>query len=100
MYREQPDIAKKLLRAHIKAMQFAVDSPDVSMSIFANMSGKSIDVVEESWKNMIYDVNVDTASMKTFVSYLIEQEIITESIPDIDEFVDSAVDQSLLQEVL
>ncbi len=81
-------------------MQLVASSPDVSQGIFANMTGKSVDVVKESWKRMIYDLNVDTTSMKTFVNFLVEQDIITEEVPDVDKFVESAVDQSLLKEVV
>jgi len=100
MFREQPDLAKKLVKIHLKAMKYVTERPNDAMAIFANRTGKALDVVQESWKRMIWDYNVNTASMKSFVSYLIQEKKILEAdVPDVDDFIANAVDTNLLGEV-
>lgn len=101
IFREQTDLAKKLLKVHVKAMNFAMNNPEDAMKIFADMTGKSIDVVRESWKRMVWDYYVNMTSMKIFVHYLIEQgKIDPGDVPNVDEFINTAVDQNLLREVV
>jgi len=100
IFREQPDLTKKLIKAHVKAMNFAKNNPDDAMKIFANMTGKSMEVVKESWKRMVWDYNVNVTSMKIFVDYLIDQgKIDPKDIPNVDDFLNSLVDQELLKQV-
>jgi len=100
MFREQPDLAKKLIKIHLKAMKYVTQQPDDAMAIFANRTGKTLDVVQESWKRMIWDYNVNTTSMKTFVNYLIQKDkIASTNVPDVDDFINNAVDMKLLAEV-
>jgi len=100
MFREQPDLAKKLIKIHLKAMKFVTEQPNEAMNIFANRTGKTLDVVQESWKRMIWDYNVNSASMKSFVSYLIQQnKILITDVPNEDDFINNAVDTQLLAEV-
>jgi len=100
IFKEQPDLAKKLIKAHVKAMNFAKNNPDDAMEIFADMTGKSMEVVKESWKRMVWDYNVNITSMKIFVDYLTDQgKINPKDIPNVDEFLNSLVDQELLKQV-
>jgi len=100
MFREQPDLAKKLVKIHVKAMKYVTERPGDAKAIFANRTGKTLDVVEESWKRMVWDTNLNITSMKLFVTYLIQQEKIQPTdVPDIDNFVNNAVDTKLLTEV-
>jgi NitT/TauT family transport system substrate-binding protein len=100
MFREQPDLAKKLIKIHVEAMEYVTERPNDAMAIFANRTGKALDVVQESWNRMIWDYNVDTESMKTFVTYLIQQgKILATDVPNVDDFVNAAVDRELLTEV-
>jgi len=100
MFREQPEIAKKLLKIHFRAMKYVTERPNDAMKIFADRTGKSIEVVQESWKRMIWEYRLNTTSMKTFTSYLIEQNKIASSdVPDIDQFINNAIDTQLLAEV-
>jgi NitT/TauT family transport system substrate-binding protein len=100
MLREQTDLAKKLIKIHLKATKFVTEQPNDAMAIFANRTGKTLDVVQESWNRMKWDYNVNTASMKSFVTYLIrENKILETDVPDVDEFVNNAVDAKLLSEV-
>jgi len=100
IFREQRDLAKRLLRVHVKAMRYVMDHPSDAMEIFANRTGKAINVVQESWQRMIWDDHLNTASMKTFVSYLIEQEKINAAdVQNIEDFVNAAIDQQLLTEL-
>jgi len=100
MFREQPGLAKKLIKIHLKAMKYVTQQPDDAMAIFANRTGKTLDVVQESWKRMIWDYNVNTTSMKSFVNYLIQQDKIQSTdVPNVDDFINDAVDTKLLGEV-
>jgi NitT/TauT family transport system substrate-binding protein len=100
MFREQPDLVKKLIKVHLKAMKFISERPDDAMKIFADRTGKDLAVVQESWKRMKWDSHLNITSMKTFVDYLIEQgKISSDDVPNIDEFINTAIDQQLLTEV-
>lgn len=100
MFREQPDLAKKLIKIHLKAMKYVTQQHNDAMAIFANRTGKTLDVVQESWKRMIWDYNVNTSSMKSFVNYLIQQgKIQSTDVPNVDDFINAAVDRELLAEV-
>jgi len=100
MLREQPDIARKLVKIHLRAMKYVTERPNDAMEIFADRTGKSLEVVQESWKRMIWDYHPNITSMKTFVSYLIEQKKIASSdVQDVDQFVNNAVDTQILTEV-
>jgi len=100
MFREQPELARKLIKIHLKAMKFVTERPNDAMAIFANRTGKTLDIVQESWKRMIWDYHLNTASMKSFVTYLIQQDKIQSTdVPNIDNFINNAVDTKLLAEV-
>jgi len=100
MFREQPDFTKKLIKIHLKAMQYVTQRPNDAMAIFANRTGKTLDIVQESWKTMIWDYNLNITSMKSFVNYLIQQgKIQSTDVPNIDDFINAAVDRELLAEV-
>jgi len=100
IFREQPSLARKLIKVHIKAMELVMNSPKDAMGIFANMTGKSMSVVEESWKRMVWDYHVNTTSMEIFTAYLIEQEKVKpEDVPDVEAFISAAVDQKLLSDI-
>jgi len=100
MFREQPDLAKKLIKIHLKAMKYVTERPNDAMAIFANRTGKTLAIVQESWKRMIWDYHLNTASMKSFVTYLIQQhKIQSTEVPNVDDFINSAVDTKLLAEV-
>lgn len=91
IYREQPDLLKKLLKVHIRAIKFITDNGTDSMRIFSDATGKPMEVVEKAWKNIIWDYNPNVESMKVFVGYLIEQgKISAEDVPDVDKFIEAA----------
>jgi len=100
IFREQPEMAKKLIKIHLRAMKYIEERPNDAMAIFANRTGKSPDVVQESWERMIWDYHLNTTSMKTFVSFLIQQDKIQSTdVPNIDEFINNAIDKQFLAEV-
>jgi len=100
VFREQPDLAKKLIRIHLRAMKYVTERPNDAMKIFADRTGKPMDVVQESWERMIWDYHVNTTSVKTFVNYLLEQGKIADTdVPNVDQFVTNAIDTQLLAEV-
>jgi len=100
MLREQPDLAKKLIKIHLKAMKYVTEHPNEAMAIFANRTGKTLDIVQESWKRMIWDHQPNTASMISFVTYLMQQnKILPADVPNVDDFINNAVDTKLLAEV-
>jgi NitT/TauT family transport system substrate-binding protein len=100
MFREQPDLVKKLIKVHLKSMKFVSERPSDAMKIFAERTGKDLAVVQESWERMKWDSHLNITSMKTFVDYLIKQgKISSGDVQNIDEFINEAVDQQLLKEV-
>jgi NitT/TauT family transport system substrate-binding protein len=103
IYREQPDLLKKLIKVHIKAMNFIVNNGADAMKIFSNMTGKPMEIIENSWERMVWDYHPNIESMKAFVGYLIEQgKISPEDVPDVDKFISEAFPadlQNLLEEM-
>jgi NitT/TauT family transport system substrate-binding protein len=103
IYREQPDLLKKLIKVHIKAMKFIVSNGADAMKIFSNLTGKPVEIIENSWGRMVWDYHPNIESMKAFVGYLIEQgKINPEDVPDIDKFISEAFPadlQNLLEEM-
>jgi len=100
VFRERRDLAKRLIKIHLRAMKFVFEQADKAQQIFANRTGKAIDVVKESWKRMIWDYNLNVTSMKTFVNYLLERGTIKSTdVPNVDDFINTAVDWQLLKEV-
>ena len=103
IYREQPDLLKKLIKVHIKAMRFIISNGTDAMKIFSNMTGKPMEIIENSWERMVWDYHPNIESMKAFVGYLIEQgKIRPEDVPDIDKFISEAFPadlQNLLEEM-
>jgi len=100
MFSETPDIVKKLIRSHIRAAKVAIEQPDDAMNIFADKTGKSLDVVKEAWKRMIWDYHVNEESVKVLVNYLIEQgKVNAADVPDVEKFVSETIDSKLLTEV-
>jgi len=98
--REQRDLAKRLIRIHLRAMEFASEQAETAQQIFANRTGKALNVVQESWERMIWDYNLNVTSMKTFVNYLLEQgKINPADVPNVDDFINASIDQTLLAEV-
>jgi NitT/TauT family transport system substrate-binding protein len=103
IYREQPDLLKKLIKVHIKAMKFIVNNGADAMKIFSNMTGKPMEIIENSWERMVWDYHPNIESMKAFVGYLVEQgKIRPEDVPDVDKFISEVFPaglQNLLEEM-
>lgn len=91
IYREQPDLLKKLIKVHVRAMNFINSNSEDSMKIFSNATGKSMEIIESAWGSMIWNYYPNVESMKLFVKYLIEQgKISANDVPDIDMFINNA----------
>ena len=100
MFREQKDLVKKLIGIHVRAMKFVSQQPSDAMKIFSDRTGKTMDIVQESWQRMIWNYHLNITSMKTFVNHLIQRgKILPGHVPNVDEFVNNAVDLQLLAEV-
>ena len=100
LFREKPNVVKRLIRAHLKGLKLAIEKPDEAIQIFADMTGKTVDVTREAWKRMIWDSHLNVDSMKTLVNYLLEQgKVLPEEVPDVDKFMSNVVDTTLLAEV-
>ncbi|MEM2917338.1 MAG: ABC transporter substrate-binding protein [Candidatus Bathyarchaeia archaeon] len=100
IFREQPDLAKRLVRVHVKAMKYVVENPEDAQKIFAERTGKSLNVVQESWKRMIWDYHLNVTSIETFANYLIEQsKIESADVPNVKQFIENMIDTQVLAEV-
>ncbi|RLG92718.1 MAG: hypothetical protein DRO36_00785 [Candidatus Hecatellales archaeon] len=100
LLKEKPEIAKKLVRVHVKAMRFIRENPEEAKKIFSEMTGKPLNVVDECWGRMVWDYHVNVKSIKIFVPFLIEQgKVSARDISDVDRFVESLVNTKLLAEV-
>jgi len=100
LFREQRDLVKRLIKVHLKAMKFALNQASDAQQIFANRTGKTMDIVQESWKRMIWEYRLNTTSMETFVDYLLQQGRINPAdVPNVSDFINAAIDQQVLAEV-
>lgn len=100
IFREQPALAKRLVKVHFKAMKYVVEHPEDAEKIFAERTGKSMDVVQESWKRMIWDYHLNVTSINSFAKYLIEQhKIESADVPNVEQFIEDIIDTQILAEV-
>lgn len=99
LLREDRNLALSIVRAHVKAMRVIRENENRAMEIFSSRTGKSTAVVQESWKRMVWNVNPDVESIKAFTRLLIETGTIT-GVENVDAFVKSALDLTLLEEAL
>lgn len=99
--REDRDLAVGLVRAHVRGMRFVMERENDAMKIFIDRTGESEKIVRESWKRMVWGYTLDIDSMKTFTKWLIDAgKIEAGAVPDVDAFVEDAVDLTLLTEAL
>jgi len=96
IYREQPDLLKKLVNVHIKAIRYIVSNRTDAMKIFSEMTGKPLEIIEGSWDRIIWDYRPNIESIRAFINYLIEQgKIKAEDILDVNKFLNELIPADL-----
>lgn len=99
LLREHRGLALSIVRAHVKAMEVVRENENRAMQIFSSRTGKSMAVVQESWKRMVWDPTPDVPSIKTFAEALVRAGKIT-GVENVDALVENALDLTLLEEAL
>jgi len=97
LLRKDRRLALSLVRAHLKAMQVVEDNENLAMHIFSSRTGKSMNVVQESWKRMVWDPTPNEESIRIFTRTLLEAGKIT-GVENVEAFVRDALDLTLLEE--
>jgi NitT/TauT family transport system substrate-binding protein len=97
LLREDRRLALSLLKAHLRAMEVVVENENRAMQIFSSRTGKSMDVIRESWKRMVWDPTPNEESIRIFAQTLIQAGKIT-GVENVEAFVKSALDLTLLEE--
>jgi len=102
LYNERPDIVKKLVRVHARALNYTEENPDDAKQLLASITGKTIAVIQNAWPRMVWGYHVNTTSMETLANAMIARGLIEpEYVPsDVHAFVTGLVDESVLNTVL
>jgi NitT/TauT family transport system substrate-binding protein len=99
LLREDRRLALSLVKAHLRAMEVVVENENRAMQIFSSRTGKSLSVIQESWKRMVWDPTPNEESIRIFTRALLEAGKIT-GVENVEAFVRNALDLTLLEEAL
>ncbi len=97
LLRKDRRLALSLVRAHLRAMRVVEENENLAMQIFFSRTGKSMGVIQESWKRMVWDPTPNEESILTFARLLIQAGKIT-GVENVEAFVRKALDLTLLEE--
>ncbi|MCP8310845.1 MAG: ABC transporter substrate-binding protein [Candidatus Methylarchaceae archaeon HK01M] len=101
LYDERPEIVKKLLKVHVKGLNYIQENSTDAIQSFASLTGRDVDVCQECWQRMVWGYHVNRESMITFTDAMIDQgKISAEDVPDATAFVNDLIDEILLNEVI
>ncbi|MCP8323060.1 MAG: ABC transporter substrate-binding protein [Candidatus Methylarchaceae archaeon HK02M2] len=101
LYDERPDIVKKLVKVHVKGLNYIQENSTEAIQLFVSLTGRDIEVCQESWPRMVWGYSVNTESMITFTNAMKDRDMISaEDITDAETFVDGLIDETILNEVL
>jgi len=90
---EHPDIVTKVVNVHNSAQDFINAHPTEAKQIAANYTGLSMSVIDMAFSRIVYTKTVNVDSIKTFVSNMIELNVIkTLNASQVDSFVSGFVD--------
>jgi NitT/TauT family transport system substrate-binding protein len=99
LLREDRRLALSLVKAHLRAMEVVRENENRAMQIFSSRTGKSLSVIQESWKRMVWDPTPNEESIRIFTRALLEAGKIT-GVENVEAFVRNALDLTLLEEAL
>lgn len=101
LYDEKPDVVKKLVRVHVRALKYIIENSTGAQQLIASITGRSTAVVQEAWPRMAWGYHVNADSMITFANAMIAKEKINpKDVPDVNAFVTGLVNESILDTVL
>ncbi len=100
--REAPYIVRRIIRWHMKAMKWVLENPEEAEGLIANYSGLAPSLVEAAHPIVKhpYPPLVHVPSCKIMLEGQIEAgKIKSEDVPDIDEFLSEAIDNSFVEDL-
>lgn len=99
-YKQHPDIVKKFMRAYLKGLKYFIEHRDEGIELCAKRINRPKEVVEMSFKTSSTDNPlINTSDVKFQVQDAIDTgKIKKEVVPNIDEFINKYIDQSVLRE--
>lgn len=101
LYDTRPDIVEKLVRVHVKGLDYIQENSTDAIASFVSLTGRSTEVCQESWQRMVWGYYVNSESMINFTSALIAREmILAEDVEDATEFVNGLIDETILNKIL
>ncbi|MHB8156379.1 MAG: ABC transporter substrate-binding protein [Desulfocucumaceae bacterium] len=100
-YKENPETAKKFMRAYLKGVKYYKEHKDEGVTILAKMINRPEDVAKMTLENVITDVpEIDMPSVKFAVEDALKTgKIKKEAVPDIDAFLSKIIDPTLVKEL-
>lgn len=96
-YRNNPDIIKAFLKAHVRSTEYIKKNPDQAVKIGVKFTGMDEATIREAVKNIRYQYSVNEEDIKEYVKYLIGFGYIRSL--NIDNFIDEYMDMKALKDV-
>jgi len=99
-YQENRETVKKFMRAYLKGVKYYTEHKDEAFSLMAKMINRPVEVAKMSMDNCIVEKpDIDLPSVKFAVQDAIDTgKIKKDAVPNVDEFINKYIDQSLLLE--
>jgi len=95
---KNPELVKRILRAHVKATRFILDKPDEAVQVGVKFTGMDAETVKLAMKNIKYEYDPDVQGVLEYVTFLSERGHLKINNPG--QFVKSIIEKKFLEEVI
>lgn len=96
-YRDNPDIIKAFLKAHMRATEYINKHLDEAIRIGVKFTGMDEATIREAMKNIKYHYVLNEGDIKEYVRYLLKFRYI--ELSNIDTFINEYMDMRVLKDV-
>ncbi|MHA1593660.1 MAG: ABC transporter substrate-binding protein [Candidatus Baldrarchaeia archaeon] len=99
-YREHPDIVRKVLEIHVKAVEWIKEHFEEAVKIAVEWTGMSEDVVRLALQNVAYIYVPDVGGIKEYLELLINYEYIKNPPENVDAFLNEFINTTILESLV
>ncbi len=97
---EHRDKVEKIVKIHIEATNWIYENPEEVITIAAEATGVEAKAIRLAMENVKFIYKPEKKGIKTYLQKLIQHGYIDASlVPDIDAFLDSYIDDSIIESV-
>ncbi|MGY5875050.1 MAG: ABC transporter substrate-binding protein [Candidatus Thorarchaeota archaeon] len=89
-----PVIVQKVIDIHRLAEEYIVSHPEESLAIAVDWLATNESTVETSFNRIIYDYSLNRTGIKTYLLFLIDQDIVEMESSEADSFLDTFLDDT------